>query len=204
MNFPVPKTLRFNVITALACVAMTVPGVMGQEAPVVQQPSAPPPVKMITREDRARVDGSKDDKARIRTTIELAEGYLTDAEERTTQEEYDAASAALGKYRALIEDALGYLRPLSRDHNRTRDLYKRLELALRAQGMRLTAIRRSTPLEYAVWVKEQEEFARQGRTDALNSFYGETVVRDPQSRVGDDNRSKKKDGGPPARDNKPQ
>lgn len=203
MNLPVPKNIRFNVITALAFVAMTVPGVMGQETPVVQQPSAPPPVKIITREDRARVDGSKDDKARIRITIELAEGYLTEAEARTTQEDYDAASAALGKYRALIEDALNFLRPFARDHNRTRDLYKRLELALRAQGPRLTAIRRTTPLEYAVWVKEQEEFARQGRTDALNSFYGETVVKDPQSRVGNDNRSKKKDG-TPSRDNKPQ
>ena len=203
MDVPVPKIFRFNVIAALAFVAMTAPGVMGQEAPAVQQPSAPPPVKIITKEDRARVDGSKDDKTRIRTTIELAEGHLTDAEARTTQEDYDAASVALGKYRALIEDALNFLRPLARDHNRTRDLYKRLELALLAQGPRLTAIRRTTPLEYAVWVKEQEEFARRGRTDALNSFYGETVVKDPQSRVGDDNRSKKKDS-VPSRDNKPQ
>lgn len=162
---------------------------------MAQQPSAPPPVKLISKEDRARVDSAKDIKARLRTTIELAEGHLSDAEARTTQEDYDAASAALGKYRALIEDALNSLNLLSRDHNKTRDLYKRLELALRAQGPRLTAIRRTTPLEYAVWVKELEEFARRGRTDALNSFYGNTVIKDPQTRV-DDKRSKKQKDSP--------
>jgi hypothetical protein len=41
-------------------------------------------------------------------------------------------------------------------------------------------MRRTTPLEFAVWIKQVEDFARQGRTEALNSFYGHTVVREPQ------------------------
>ena len=93
-----------------------------------------------------------------------------------------SAAGELGKYEALIDDALDYLNPMVRDKNKTRDLYKRLELALRAHGPRLTAIRRSTPLEYAVWIKELEEFARKGRTEALNSFYGHTVFREPQKK----------------------
>jgi hypothetical protein len=44
----------------------------------------------------------------------------------------------------------------------------------------LTATRRTTPLEFAVWIKKVEDFARDGRTEALNSFYGHTVVREPQ------------------------
>jgi hypothetical protein len=70
------------------------------------------------------------------------------------------------------------LTDLKRDSNRTRDLYKRLELALRAHGPRLTAMRRITPLEFAVWIKKVEDFARDGRTKALNSFYGHTVVKE--------------------------
>jgi hypothetical protein len=31
-----------------------------------------------------------------------------------------------------------------------------------------------------VWIKKVEDFARAGRTEALNSFYGHTVVRDAQ------------------------
>jgi hypothetical protein len=39
-------------------------------------------------------------------------------------------------------------------------------------------MRRTTPAAYAIFIKETEDFARQGRTEALNSFYGHTVVRD--------------------------
>jgi hypothetical protein len=158
--------------------------------PLVQHSSAPPPAKLITKDDRARIDAAKDDKARLRTTIELAEGHLTDAETKSQAEEFDLASASLGKYHAMIEEALRSLGAMKQDQNRTRDLYKRLELALRAHGPRLTAIRRSTPLEYAVWVKQIEEYARKGRTEALNSFYGNTVLKEPQSKVETDKRPK--------------
>ena len=78
----------------------------------------------------------------------------------------------------MIEDALEFLSSVKRDNNKTRDLYKRLEIALRADGPRLTTMRRMTPLEYAVWIKKVEEFARDSRTEALNSFYGHTVVHE--------------------------
>ena len=168
---------------------------------MVQQPSAPPPAKLITKEDRARVAAAKDDKARLRTTIEIAEVHLTAAETSSTAEDFDAAAASLGKYQALMEDALIFLGSKARDENRTRDLYKRLELALRGHGPRLVAIRRITPLEYAVWVKQLEEFARKGRTEALNSFYGTTVLKEPQSKVENEKQSKKPADPSPTPDN---
>jgi len=79
---------------------------------------------------------------------------------------------------------------IKRDSNKTRDLYKRLELSLLAHGPRLTTMRRTTPLEYAVWIKKVEEFAREGRTEALNSFYGHTVVRE-RDKSGADKRNEK-------------
>jgi len=187
--------LRFFAL-APCLLAVCIHAVNAQEAPVVHQPSAPPPVKLITKEDRARVAAAKDDKARLRITIEVAEAHLADAETRSAAEDFDAASASLGKYHALIENALTFLGSMSRDQNRTRDLYKRLELALRGHGPRLIAIRRITPLEYAVWVKQLEEFARKGRTEALNSFYGTTVLKEPQSKVENDKQSKKEQPAP--------
>jgi len=44
----------------------------------------------------------------------------------------------------------------------------------------LTTMRRETPLEFAVWIKKSEEFARSARTEVLNTFYGHTVVRDSE------------------------
>ena len=142
--------------------------------------TAPPPLKVITKGEREQLDRAKDTKQRLRLTIELAGAHLTRAEQLTTQASYDAASAEVGMYHALIENALEVLSSLKQDRDKTRDLYKRLELALRADGPRLTAMRRITPLEFAVWIKKVEDYARAGRTEALNSFYGHTVVREPQ------------------------
>jgi hypothetical protein len=157
------------------------PVLMGQ-APRPQEDSAPPPLRTISREERAEISAAKDSKRRIKLTIELAELHLTTAENETTQQDYEKAAGAAGRYWALIEDAFAFLKTLKADTNKTRDLYKRVELTLRAHGPRLSTIRRSTPIEYAVWIKDIEELARKGRTEALNSFYGHTVFQDRQQK----------------------
>jgi hypothetical protein len=150
------------------------------------QPSpdvAPPPMKAIPRPERTQIDQADDPKSRLKITIVLAETHLTSAEGNSSRSDFPAASAALGRYWALLEDAFGFLRKMKIDSNKTRDLYKRLELTLRSHAPRLVALRRSTPAEYSVWIKEVEEFARNGRTEALNSFYGHTVFRDPNAKL---------------------
>ena len=141
--------------------------------------TAPPPFKMIVKEERAALEAAaRDPQKRLKMTIEFADSHLLNAEQHTSRENYDAAATEMGMYQALIENALQFLSTFKRDSNKTRDLYKRLELALRADGPRLTAMRRTTPLEFAVWIKKVEDFAREGRTEALNSFYGHTVERE--------------------------
>jgi len=159
------------------------PAVSAQESEPKPTPqptplTAPPPFKMIVKEERAALDAAVNDpKKRLKMTIDFADGHLLNAEQHTSRENYEAASTEVGMYQALIENALQFLSTFKRDSNKTRDLYKRLELALRADGPRLTAMRRTTPLEFAVWIKKVEDFARDGRTEALNSFYGHTVVK---------------------------
>src|SRR5689334_6589744 len=152
-----------------------------QASPQPTPLTAPPPFKMIVKEERTALEGAaKDPQRRLKLTIEFAAGHLLAAEQHTARQNYEAASSEVGMYHALIENALQFLSTFKRDSNKTRDLYKRLEMALREDGPRLTAMRRTTPLEFAVWIKQVEDFARQGRTEALNSFYGHTVVREPQ------------------------
>ena len=161
----------------LLFVALCVPAANAQEPARSIDQTTPPPAKVITREERSQLSQSKDEKARIKLSIELAETHLANAESHTSQQQYEGAATEAGKYWALIEDALGYMKTVDRKGNKRRDLYKRLELSLRAHGPRWATIRRSTPAEYAVWIKEIEEFARNGRTEALNSFYDNTVIR---------------------------
>ena len=183
------ETQRKLVLPALLLVLACVQAVSaqdGQPSPQSPQPSptpltAPPPFKMIVKEERSQIEETQDASRRLKLTITFASAHLTNAEQHTARENYEAASVEVGMYHALIENALKFLSTFKRDSNKTRDLYKRLELALRADGPRLTAMRRNTPLEFAVWIKHVEDFARDGRTEALNSFYGHTVVREQKT-----------------------
>ena len=62
----------------------------------VQQPHSPqlpvpPPMKFISREERAQLDATKDPKTHTRTAIDLAGGRLARAEQFTSQKKYAAA-----------------------------------------------------------------------------------------------------------------
>jgi hypothetical protein len=176
------KTLVLSFMV-LACAAT----VFAQEPQSTPSPqptplTAPPPLRTISKEERDRLTSNTEPKQRVRVTIELAILHLAAAEKYTNQTEYEAASHEVGSYHFLIQNLLTFLAEQKRDSNKTRDLYKRLEMALRSDGPRLTAMRRVTPLEFAVWIKQVEDFAREGRTEALNSFYGHTVIHDPEKR----------------------
>ena len=158
-----------------------VPSVCAQDSQPTPQATplpAPPPFKMIVKDERMQIESTRDSSDRLKLIINFAAAHLTVAEQHTTQGNFEAALTEVGMYHALIENALTFLSSFKRDSNKTRDLYKRLELALRGHGPRLTSMRRITPLEFAVWIKKVEDFARAGRTEALNSFYGHTVVRE--------------------------
>ena len=141
--------------------------------------TAPPPLRVIPRLERTQIDEADGPKDRLKTTIVLAESHLLKAENLAAQTDFAGASAEIGIYWAMLEDVFGFLRTIKSGSDKARDLYKRIELTLRSHGPRLVAMRRSTPAEYSVWIKQVEEYARNSRTEALNSFYGHTVFREP-------------------------
>jgi len=135
-------------------------------------------MRSVARDDRAQLTATKDAKSRIRLTIELADVRLTRIEGLTSAKQFEQASESLGHYLGLIEDAMRFIGGLARDKNSTRDLYRKVDIALRGHIPRLAVMRRETPSDYALHFKAAEEFARNSRTDALESFYGKTVLRE--------------------------
>jgi hypothetical protein len=146
--------------------------------PLAPQLPSPPPMRFVARSDRSQLNSTKDSKARVRLTIELAEVHLTHMEELTSHKLFAEASEVLGNYMGLLEDAMHYIGGMPQDKNSTRDLYRRLDIALRAEIPRLAVMRRDTPAEYSLHLKAAEEFARNTRSEALESFYGHTVLRE--------------------------
>ena len=200
-----PKAQRGIAFSAhlLFVAFVLVPSVCAQEPQPTPLP-APPPFKMIVKDERTQIEQTKDSSDRLKLIINFSAAHLTVAEQHTSQGNYEAASTEVGMYHALIENALAFLSTFKRDSNKTRDLYKRLELALRGHGPRLTAMRRVTPIEFAVWIKKVEDFARAGRTEALNSFYGHTVVRERESQKKEENNERPKETPTPTpKDNQP-
>ncbi|SRR6266496_5660642 len=139
---------------------------------------APPLMKFVSRDERSQLTATRDPKSRIKTTIELAEDHLASAERFTSQKKFDRASEELGSYLGLIDDAREFIASMNRDKNSTRDLYRHLDISLRAHMPRLAVMRRTTPAEYAVNIKAAEQHTRDTRTEALESFYGHTVLRE--------------------------
>lgn len=160
----------------VAVIVFIAPEARGQDyqQPLIAAP--PPPMKFVSRYERTQLSAARDAKARIRAAIELAELRLSRAEQLTAGQQFEAASTELGNYQGLVEDALNYL-DRAESRKASRDTYKHLELAMRAHCSRLEAIRRATPSDYAVHVRAICECARNARAEALNGFYGDTVIR---------------------------
>jgi len=110
-------------------------------------------------------------------------------EEFTSLRKFDQASEELGGYLGLLDNVRAYLGSMNRDKGSTRDLYRHFEIALRAHIPRLAVMRRTTPAAYSGNLKAAEEYVRDARSDALDSFYGHSVLREDQI--------EKKPAGPP-------
>jgi hypothetical protein len=161
--------------------------------PLTPQLPTPPPMRFVARDDRSQLSTTKDAKARVRLTIELAEARLLHMEVLTSHKEFEKASEVLGTYLGLIEDAMRFIGGMPRDKNSTRDLYRRLDIGLRAHIPRLAVMRRDTPSDYAIHLKTAEEFARNTRAEALESFYGHTVLREDPEKKADANKTNPQD-----------
>lgn len=150
--------------------------VLAQDQLIVPSISSPPPMKFIPSPDRAQLSTAQDAKTRLKASIAMAETRLLRAEQFTVDQRFMLATSELGVYQAIIEDVLRFLGLQKADSNKTRDLYKRLEIQLRLHALRIEAIRRVTPAAYAVHVKAAWDFSDSARAKALNAFFSDTVV----------------------------
>lgn len=175
-------TFRFRQASVFLAQVITTCGLatcaLGQPPQGPRMP-APPPMRFVSRTERTQLDAAKDPKSRLRSTIKLSEERLIRAENMTGQKAFEEASIELGGYLGLIGDVRAFIATLERDKGSTRDMYRHLEIAIRAHIPRLAVMRRSTPASYALHLKDAEEYIKDTRAEALDSFYGHSVLREP-------------------------
>ncbi|MGH9942796.1 MAG: hypothetical protein ACRD9R_10630 [Pyrinomonadaceae bacterium] len=185
---------------ALVCCALC--GLAQQEARAQEQnilppQPAPPPMRYVPEADRAQLNAARDNKARTRLSLTLAEAHLVRAEQYTGSQSFDAAAAALGVYQGLMNDALRFLKQSGKSDGKTRDLYKRLEQALYKHASRIETMRRTTPPEYTGNLRTAIKFAQDARSAALDAFYGHTVLREEPGNAASSSGEERPKGAPP-------
>jgi hypothetical protein len=179
------RTLCALTLLALACSAA-----LGQDGAAAgrqqqQDEHAAPPMRHIPQEVRSRLAAANDDKARTRLSLELADERLASAAAHADAGRFEAATGDIGIYEAIVKDAVTHLQQgiKGRVPNKKRDLFKRVELALRTHLTRIESIRRTLPAHYAGNFANALEYVRGTRSEALNSFYSDTVMPDEVERA---------------------
>jgi hypothetical protein len=174
------STVYRRLIVSLSFFAFTVSLLFearAQDLVLPPQP-APPPILFIPEAVRAQLSSARDAKARAKLSVEEAEVRLLRAEEHTNLKQFNPATAELGIYQALIEDSVHFLQRAGLSEGKTRDIFKRLELTLRKHAARIEFLRRSTPSEHSGNVRAILNRIRDLRTESLEAFYGNTVLRE--------------------------
>jgi hypothetical protein len=178
-----PATLVL-IFTLLACAGAQAQDGAGQR-PQPQREDGPPPLRYMPPDVRQRLESAKDVKARARLSMEIAEERLVRAAQFAGEDRFEASTAEIGIYEAVIEDTVRTLHASGDDNkskvsNKLRDIFKRVEITLRSHVSRLESIRRVLPERHAVHFKDAIDFVRDRRDLALSAFYSDSVIREPR------------------------
>jgi|ERR1043166_1614430 hypothetical protein len=137
---------------------------------------APPPLKVLTKEDKTRLDSEGDFKSRTKRAVDLMRNRIDAAEKRNEANDFDGIFRELGYFRAVLDYSLDFLQKQDLKENKSLDNYKRLELCLRSATPRIETIRRELPLRYEEYVRNLLNYIREARTKAIEPLFSDTVL----------------------------
>lgn len=138
--------------------------------------SAPPPLKILFKEEKTQLEGEENIKKRTKLALELMEARLKKAEELNSQNSYNAMFTELGGFHALMDNTLNFLNRNDNGGGKVLNNYKRMELSLRSFIARLEVIRRELPLKYEFYVRGLIKKVRDARTKAVEPLFDDSVV----------------------------
>ncbi|MDH3528063.1 MAG: hypothetical protein OEQ28_00730 [Acidobacteriota bacterium] len=142
----------------------------------------PPPLSVLSDEESDSLEGETDLKRRTKLAIGFMESRLSSSEASADNEDFQESLQQLGHFEALMNNTY---RNLYRNDYKKGALknYKRFEIALREFIHRLELVRRALPFSHSYHVSELIKSVREVRRKSVDSFYGDTVLPDGQSRL---------------------
>ena len=147
--------------------------VAGQDDPLE---NAPPPLKIISRDERTQLDAKSDLKDRTKLCIEMMKSRLATAERLHMEMDFSGTFRELGGFHGLMDNALEFLQKRDSGGGKVLDNYKRIEIALRGFAPRIEAIRREVPVRFEEYIRGLLKHIRDGRTRASDPLFADSVV----------------------------
>ena len=137
---------------------------------------APPPLRTVSKDERARLDALTDIKARTKLALEMMNARLVAAEKRSSGGDLDGMFAELGGFHGLMDNSLDFLLKRDTGKGKVLDNFKRLEIGLRGFSPRLETIRRDVALPYEPYIRKLISYIRDARTKASEPLFADTVL----------------------------
>ena len=172
--------MRTSLIQVLTVLIFALAGLLASPACANAQTdddfeTAPPPLKYVSKQDKALLDSEANPKDRTKTALSLMDARLDDAEKLNAAENFNAMFSELGHFAGLLDNSLNFL-SRQPDDKKNLDNYKRLEIGIRRFMGRLEVVRRELPLRYEKYVRDLIKYLRVSRSRALEPQFSDTVL----------------------------
>lgn len=143
---------------------------------VVDDDIAPPPLRLITEDEKNKLDAENNIKRRTKLGLELMDARLKRAETFDTADDHDRMFVELGGFHGLMDNMLDFLNKGDKDSGKVLNNFKRFEIGLRRFTPRLEMIRRDLPIKYEQYVRILIRNLRAARTKAVEPLFDDSVL----------------------------
>ena len=149
---------------------------LAQGQDVVADEIAPPPLRLLSQDEKNRLAAETEVKRRTKLTLELMDLRLKQSEALGTAEDYDRMFVELGGFHGLMDNMLAFLNDRDKDSGKVLNNFKRFEIGLRNFRPRLEVLRRDLPMRYEQYVRILIKNLRAARAKAIEPLFDDTVV----------------------------
>jgi hypothetical protein len=170
------KSIRRLLFFALL-IAIT-PSAIAFGQDVVDDDLAPPPLKLLSQDEKAKLNGETEVKRRTKLALELMDARLRQSEALHTSQNYDDMFTQLGAFHGLMDNMLEFLNQSDKDNHKVLNNFKRFEIGLRGFMPRLQMIHSDVPIRYEQYVRNLIKSLRTARARAIEPLFDDTVLPD--------------------------
>jgi hypothetical protein len=160
----------FSVLIVLAAVALA------RAQGVVEDNLAPPPLRLMSTDEKSRLAAEPEVKRRTKLALELMDLRLKQAEKLDAAEDYDPMYVQLGAFHGIMDNMLDFLNKGDKESGKILNNFKRFEIGLRGFIPRLEMMRHDMPIRYEHYLRSLSKNIRAARTKAVENLFDDTVV----------------------------